>query len=323
MFHAYRTFKKRGGVAALGPTYNKLLADEASQYVSVIITCYNYAEYVEEAIQSALKQTVEPLEIIVINDGSTDNSLDTINKYKGRVKIIDKPNEGVVAAKNQGLMEAKGEWIVYLDADDVLEPTYIEKTLHYAREHNYDVVYTDMKYFGVKDSLHKVFPFSFGRLLNGNFVHNSSLYKKTKLHQAGGYKDAMRGGYEDWEINISLHEKGAKFGYLPKPPLHYRQHEQEKGRNNEAQKKADALVATVHRLHRRSYLSGSLGFYKIKRGFIRVYQYPLLPFVALIYLPVAILKAGLAALWRFKSAWAYDVKHYIHVREQRKNRLGK
>ena len=318
MFHAHRSFKKRRDIMTLGPTYNKLLLDDAAQYVSIIITCYNYAEYVEEAIKSALSQTQKPLEIIVINDGSTDRSIDVINKFKDQVTIIDKKNEGVIAAKNQGLLAAKGEWIVFLDADDELEPTYIEKTLRYAREHNYDVVYTDMQYTGAKNERFAVFPYSFARLLRGNYIHNSSLYKKEMLHKAGGYKEAMKGGYEDWEINISLAEKHASFGYLKGPVLHYRQHGDDKGRNNSAREQALLLTASVRSLHRRSYLLHSLGFYNLKLAAELIVKYPLLPIVAILYLPVAVLKSIVAGLRRFKGAWLHDVRAYLHKKKLQK-----
>lgn len=320
MFHAHRSFKKRREIMALGSTYNGLLLDDAAQFVSIIITCYNYEEYVEAAIKSALAQTQEPLEIIVINDGSTDKSLDVINKYKDQITIIDKKNEGVIAAKNQGLIAAKGEWVIYLDADDILEPTYIQKTLRYARKNNYDVVYTDMQYIGVKKEIFKARPYTFRSLLYSNYVHNSSLYNKVKLHQAGGYKDAMKGGFEDWEINISLAENKARFGYFEEPLLHYRQHENTRGRNNEAQKQAAALVANVRKLHRRSYLKGNLGLYGIKIVFTNLVKHPLLPFVALFYLPVAILKGIVAGLRRSKSVWLHSVRNYIHKRRSLEKR---
>lgn len=320
MFHSYRSFKKRRSIMKLGPTYNKLLLDDAAQYVSVIITCYNYGEFVGKAIESALSQTLLPLEIIVINDGSKDNSLEVIDKYKDRITIVDKKNEGVIAAKNQGLLMAKGEWIVYLDADDILEPSYIEKTLRYAREHNYDVVYTDMQYIGTKKERFTVFPYSFARLLRGNYIHNSSLYKKEMLHKAGGYKEAMKGGYEDWEINISLAEKNASFGYLKGAVLHYRQHGDDKGRNNSAREQAHLLTASVRNLHRRSYLLHSIGFYNLKLAIELIVKYPLLPFVAALYLPVAVLKSVIAGLRRFKGAWLHDVRAYLHKKKQEKSK---
>lgn len=313
--HFWLSFKKRKDIMALGPTYNDLLPDETAEYVSVIITCYNYAEYVEEAINSVLNQTQNPLEIIVINDGSTDDSLGVIEKYKDKIKIIDKKNEGVVVAKNQGLIEAKGEWIIFLDADDVIKSDYIEKTLKFARQNNYDVVYTDMEYFGEINGVFKAKPYSFGQLLATNFVHNSSLYKKSKLHEAGGYKVAMKDGYEDWEINISIAKTNARFGYLQEPLLKYRQHHIAKGRNNQAAKKAHELMATVRKLHRSSYYSPSYVWFKTKRFRTRLFQYPLLPLVVCKSFVAGIIKSK-GSIKRFFIEWRHGIRYYIHKKDE-------
>lgn len=89
---------------------------------SIIVTCYNYARYVEQALQSALGQTYANKQIVVVNDGSTDGSLDVISRYSDRVVVIDQPNAGSIAAYNRGYRAASGDVIVLLDADDVLEP---------------------------------------------------------------------------------------------------------------------------------------------------------------------------------------------------------
>lgn len=89
---------------------------------SVIVTCYNYGRYVAGAIQSALQQSYRDVEVIVVNDGSTDDSLEVIRRFADRVTIIDQPNAGSIAAYNRGFAASKGEVIVLLDADDRLEP---------------------------------------------------------------------------------------------------------------------------------------------------------------------------------------------------------
>jgi glycosyltransferase involved in cell wall biosynthesis len=93
-----------------------------SPTISVVIPCYNYARYVAQAIESALDQTYAHKEIIVVNDGSTDASLAVIAGYAGRVQIIDQPNQGSVAAYNRGYAASVGDLVIFLDADDRLEP---------------------------------------------------------------------------------------------------------------------------------------------------------------------------------------------------------
>jgi glycosyltransferase involved in cell wall biosynthesis len=90
--------------------------------VSVVITCFNYARYVGAAIESALSQDYAPLEVVVVNDGSQDDSLDVIRRYAGRVRIVDQPNQGHVVACNHGFAASSGAIVVFLDADDLLEP---------------------------------------------------------------------------------------------------------------------------------------------------------------------------------------------------------
>ncbi len=90
--------------------------------LSVIITCYNYAQYVAGAIESALAQTYPNKEIIVVNDGSLDQSLTVISRYADRILVIDQPNQGHIAAYNRGFAASRGDIVVFLDADDLLAP---------------------------------------------------------------------------------------------------------------------------------------------------------------------------------------------------------
>lgn len=97
--------------------------------VSIIITNYNYEEYVEEAILSALRQTYTNIEVIVVDDGSTDNSQKTIKKYSDRIITVFQENKGMIEASNTGFAKSSGELIMFLDADDYLEPFAINKVV--------------------------------------------------------------------------------------------------------------------------------------------------------------------------------------------------
>lgn len=90
--------------------------------ISVVIPCYNYARYVGLAIESALDQGYPGLDVVVVNDGSTDDSLAVIQRYAGRVRVIDKPNEGMIPTFNRCFAESTGDVVIFLDADDLLEP---------------------------------------------------------------------------------------------------------------------------------------------------------------------------------------------------------
>lgn len=105
-----------------------LVRGQEKTSVSIVITNYNYAQYVGEAIQSALGQTI-PCEVIVVDDGSTDNSRQRINEaqdHRGQIRVIEQPNRGVAAARNAGVGAATGGFVICLDADDRLDPRYAE-----------------------------------------------------------------------------------------------------------------------------------------------------------------------------------------------------
>ena len=97
----------------------------SGKMISVIIPIYNTGKYLERCIDSILKQTYKELQVILVNDGSTDNSLSIMKEYMKqdpRIFIIDRPHEGVSAARNAGLKEATGEYISFIDSDDWIEP---------------------------------------------------------------------------------------------------------------------------------------------------------------------------------------------------------
>lgn len=94
--------------------------------VSIIIACYNSESWVSEAIESCLQQTYQPIEVIVVNDGSTDNSLQVIQKYAEGVIILSGPNKKLSAARNKGFAVSKGDYCLFLDADDYLSPDTVE-----------------------------------------------------------------------------------------------------------------------------------------------------------------------------------------------------
>jgi len=97
--------------------------------VSVIIASYNLAEYLPAALDSAIGQTCRPTEIIVVDDGSTDDSVAVASRYGPPVRVLSQENRGAAAARNRAIDEAAGEWLAFLDADDVWHPTYLERQL--------------------------------------------------------------------------------------------------------------------------------------------------------------------------------------------------
>lgn len=226
------------------------MAAPAAPLVSVVIPCYNYGAYVEDAVRSCLRSTWQDLEILVIDDGSTDPEtqrvLDGLNYPKTRV--IHQENRGLPAARNRGIREAVGRYVLPLDADDTIHPTLIEKAL-LLLEANPGLGFASfwLRHFGDEDWVWMPPPFNFGTLLDDNIVTVASLFPKAAWEEVGGYNEAMRQGYEDWDFWITLAKRGWIGRQIPEPLFNYRRH----GHTmvHEAHKKRDALVAKLRANH--------------------------------------------------------------------------
>ena len=125
--------------------------------VSVIIPTYNYAQYLSQAIESVLAQTVKPLEIIVADDGSTDNTAKVVARYGDAVRYRRFDHCGVYAVREAMLAELRGDWFLNLDADNWIEPNFLEQALAVVARHGEDrafaFVYPDIRRFGDKDDM--------------------------------------------------------------------------------------------------------------------------------------------------------------------------
>jgi len=129
--------------------------------VSVIIPVYNVEQYLKQCLDSAVNQTLKDIEIIVVNDGSTDNSLEIIHEYSNKyknIKVINKRNEGCYKARNIGLETAQGEYIAFLDSDDYIESNMYEKLYLKAKDTDADIV--SSSYYISQDNNLKVVDFS-------------------------------------------------------------------------------------------------------------------------------------------------------------------
>lgn len=100
---------------------------DSEPLISVVITCFNYAKYVAGAIECVLRQGYPHKELVVVNDGSTDDSLSIIQRYAQRITLVDQPNQGSIAAYNNGFFASRGQIVIFLDADDLLEPGALER----------------------------------------------------------------------------------------------------------------------------------------------------------------------------------------------------
>lgn len=196
--------------------------------VSIIIPCYNQEQYLPQAIDSVLQQTVQDFEIIVVDDGSPGDVLKALEPYANdpRIRLVRQENKGLPAARNSGIRLARANYILPLDADDYIAPTFLEKTLALMRK-NEGIIYTDAILVfpdGKQDKL-CLKDFDFALLLKGGIMLASSLYPKKMWRQAGGYPEDMKLGWEDYAFWVAACSLGWKGYHLSEPLFYYRQRE--------------------------------------------------------------------------------------------------
>jgi glycosyltransferase involved in cell wall biosynthesis len=190
--------------------------------VSIVIPLYNLQDFVGQAIESALGQTYKDSEVIVVNDGSTDGSLDVAWRYEDRIKLINQQNAGLNAARNAGANISSAEFLLPLDADDWLSPTYLEQTIPLMSE-GVGVVSTDMDMFGVVNRLQPIGHPTLHIQKWANTMPYCSLIRRAAFDQAGGYSSRPDiQAYGDWNLWISILKRGWRVAPLPKPLFHYR-----------------------------------------------------------------------------------------------------
>jgi len=204
--------------------------------VSIIMPCYNAEKFLAQSIESALGQTYKPLEVILVNDGSTDRSMEIAKRYGEKIKILSNEKSlGPASARNKGLSFAKGDYIQFLDSDDLLREDKIEKQAEFLKANpDCDVVFSEVRDF--TDDIENCRPepwrehkerenYLEALLIVCIMAPHSPLIRKTCLDKAGWFLPGPEFfAIEDWELWVRLCLKGAKFMFLPGILAFYRRH---------------------------------------------------------------------------------------------------
>lgn len=211
--------------------------------VSIVIPAYNQAEYLADAVESALSQTIK-CEVIVVNDGSTDATETILRDYP--VKVIHQVNKGLSSARNTGIMNATGDYILFLDADDQLLDNAAEKLLVAAETTEADIVAASFKTFGTTNELVILLPSpSIEDFKVANRIGYSALIKKSVLLEVGGYSPRMTWGYEDLALWFDLLKRGKRLITLPDVLWLYRT--KERSMIHEAVEHHEELMAQIRK----------------------------------------------------------------------------
>jgi len=224
--------------------------------ITVLMSVYNGSRWLDEAIQSVLNQTFIAFEFIIINDGSTDNSLEIINQFAAgdpRIVVINKLNTGLADSLNQGIEQARGEWIARIDADDVCEPERLSKQYTCAQSTSSLVLIgTGLREIDEQGRPGKVYLYPAAhkvlvrQLITARrfFAHSTAFYRTETVKALGGYRARIKRA-QDWDLWLRLSEVGDMV-CLSEPLVKLRKHAGQISHDESGQRqKIDARVALI------------------------------------------------------------------------------
>lgn len=244
--------------------------------VSVIVPLYNASDYIVEALDSIMASTYRPLEVIVMNDGSKDDSLSVAQAYAQshpEVKVFSQANAGASAARNHAIRLSKGEYILPVDADNRIHPLYIEEAQAVlAARPEVRVVSCRAEFFGDRTGEWITPPFSHALLARKNMIDTCAMYRRADYDRTLGYNEHCA-AREDWDIWLSLFELGGEFVRLPEIRLYYRV----RGGSKRVQDRAlkHMLIEQINQRHpayMEKYLGGPLHYHRSWSRFLNFFR---------------------------------------------------
>lgn len=213
---------------------NQPKKQSANPTVSVVICAYNAAPYISETLESLFAQTFSDYEVIVINDGSTDETAAVLTPYLDRIVYHEQANKGPAAARNAALRLARGQYISVLDSDDLWMPNYLEKMVGYLQAHpEIDVIYPNAMLFGNSHLNGKVFqdiypsshPVTLEKFLTKECsVFGLVTFRREILNRVGLYDEGLR-GVEDLDLWLRMLQHGYRFTFTDEVLVKYRRHD--------------------------------------------------------------------------------------------------
>ena len=200
------------------------MISQSNKIISVIVPCFNSGNTLRRTIESIKNQTWQKKEIILVNDGSNEKeTLDILNIYKNDnlVKLINQKNKGLSAARNQGVMNSKGDYLFFLDSDDWVEENILEELFFKVNnDKKYAYAFTDVFLEGESKGRRKRIFNLFEQMFINQIPYSIFISRKLFLEN-GYYDESMQLGYEDWELNIRLASRKLYGKRVSKPLFHY------------------------------------------------------------------------------------------------------
>jgi len=188
--------------------------------VSIVVPCHNSERYLRETVESATAQRLRDLEVVLVDDGSTDGTRDLARELAQsdrRVRLVCQDNRGVAAARNRGIAEANGRHVLPLDADDLIDARMLEEAVAVLDgDPAVSIVYTDREDFGDVERTCRAGIFDLPRLRYFNQIGYCSLFRRSLWQELGGYRGNVD-GFDDWDFWLAAALRGHRGAHLPRP----------------------------------------------------------------------------------------------------------
>lgn len=225
---------------------------------SIIVTCYNLAQFLPDALDSILNQSYSSWECIIVDDGSTDKTQEVAQEYMkkdSRFSYVYQSNCGPSSSRNTGLKHVKGDYIFSLDADDIIEPTYMERVLAvYQANPKLKLVYSKLMFFGAFDGVWEGPDYSFETLKWKNMLPPCAVFKKSDWNKQVWYDETMR-GFVDWNFWLSFLSPQDEVYRIDEPLYCYRKHTNNSSVLDKAQSQKKHLMRKIVENHIEYYQS--------------------------------------------------------------------
>lgn len=239
--------------------------------ISVVTACYNHGRFIGEMLESVLSQTFDDYEVIIVNDGSTDDTARILNSISHeKVRIIHTENNGPAAARNTAIMNAKAKIIMNLDADDMAGPSLLEKAFKIlCDDENTGIVYCDAELIGAGNGRIETGEYSREAMLIQNRIISLAFFRKEDWEKAGGYSDELLYGMEDWDLWLGIIGLGREVRKIKDASFYYRTYknpaESRSGKRKSDRLKADISNCIIFNRHKKLYSDYPLIFKRFSR----------------------------------------------------------
>ncbi len=236
--------------------------------VSVIIPCFNNAGTIAETIASVQHQTFRSFEIIVVDDGSSDSSIEVVNQIISqdadkKITVYQQKNSGPSKARNLGASYANGKYLMFLDADDLIHADYLKLSVDLLENDNsLNVVYSNAEYFDARKGEWKLKPFSRKKILMENMIFISAVTRKAVFDSVGGFDERIN-YCEDWDLWIGIVSRYGGVYKIDRTLFYYRKRRDNSSLSDNMNFKIHDSIDFIYKKHYQHYLEQGYGIHQI------------------------------------------------------------